>query len=84
VIDSSISEFEALVNFANVIPHLYREGIILETHMLQIDYNKMLTLIQNLAVSKEIFLKIYIITIAKWSDILILSKYSIYFRRNDF
>ncbi len=84
VIDSNISEFEALVNFANIIPHLYREGIIIETQMLQIDYNKMLSLIQTLAVSKEVFLKIYIITIAKWSDILILSKYSIYFRRNHF
>ncbi len=84
VIDSNISEFEALVNFANIIPHLYREGIIIETQMLQIDYNRMLSLIQTLAVSKEVFLKIYIITIAKWSDILILSKYSIYFRRNHF
>jgi hypothetical protein len=82
VVESNISNFETLVNFVNVIPHLYREGIIVETQMVQIDYIKMLSLIQTLAVSKEIFLKIYIITIAKWSDILILSKHLIYLRRN--
>lgn len=75
VVDTNCNEFEAIVNFANIIPHLYREGIIIETQMIQIDYNKMLSFIQSLAVSKEIYLKIYIITISKWSDILIISNH---------
>ena len=74
ILEGNFNEFEALVNFTNVIPYLYREGIIIEANMSMIDINKLLSFIQSLAASKEIFLKSYIITIAKWSDVLILSK----------
>jgi hypothetical protein len=33
LVDANFNEFEAIVNFANIIPHVYREGIILEPNM---------------------------------------------------
>ena len=74
LLEFNSSEFEAIVNFANIIPHLNREGIITEMNLNLLDYTKLHSLIQSLAGGKEIFLKLYILTIAKWSDILILSK----------
>ena len=75
LISGNFIEFEALVHFVNVIPYLYREGIIIEPNISIIDINKLLSFIQTLAASNEIFLKCYIITISKWSDVLILSKF---------
>jgi hypothetical protein len=74
LIETNSLEFEAIVYFSNIIPHLYRESIIVEVNMNIIDIGRLLKFIQSLAVSREMFLKLYIITIAKWSDILILSR----------
>lgn len=46
----------------------------IEANINQIDINKLLSFIQSLATLNDIFLKSYIITIAKWADVLIISK----------
>ena len=77
LIEGNFSEFEAIVNFANCVPFLYKEGIIVEINMNLIDFIKFITFIQKLAGTNDMFLRIYITTIAKWSDLLILSKIKI-------
>lgn len=77
LLETNVVEVEAIINLANVIPHLYREGIVSETNLSLVDPTKLLAYIQGPAfLNNTNYLKLYIITIAKWSDVLILSNQS--------
>lgn len=64
---------EAVVNFINIVPRLYKVNVISEVEM--IDYQRVFNFFEeNIKAGEGFLLGLYIITINKWCEILISSK----------
>ncbi len=61
--------FDSFINFVNLIPNLYKYGSISEMDI--IDYTKFIQFIESHLISSDIFVKKYIVTITRWSEVLI-------------
>ena len=60
---------DSIIFFVNLLPNLHKQGVITESDM--IDFNKFLSYIETMINKSEIIMKKYIVTISKWSEILL-------------
>ncbi len=59
----------AIIYFTNIVPIEYKKGVILEYNML--DFKLFFDLLENFINKSDLILKDYIISISKWSEVLI-------------
>lgn len=65
----NIHILRSIIYFTNIVPIEYKKGIILEYDM--IDYKLFFNLLEKLIGKSELILKDYIISISRWSEVLI-------------
>lgn len=67
--EKNILILQSVIYFINIVPSEYKKGVILEYNML--DYRIFFDLMEKLLFKSDLILRDYILSISKWSEILI-------------